>query len=667
MKRTKALFCSILSIFFICLTSCSKEMEEMAIEISFKEKDPYGVQNLKKFDFFSSDWSWSGNKPGSLDRDMLTVMAALNDANSQTIRTTMGLGETYKGIGYYIGKNGNVGLTDEEYGPVLDVLQAIEKNNVQPYLSISYSPECVLGEGGWWKSAPDVTKFGEFSQNVEKVMQRHDINAILEILNEPDNAQFFIGSFEDYTNTYISAYNGIKAINPDRVVVGPSLAFIDNCANRIRVRHDLDNRLMDDVSYYLERVYKENAMPDAFSWHYYGQDGETEGLVEGNFSDYVNAYRRVLKSYENTEMGASLKTVQTHINEINTYVAKTTEKYMYAEIVPTMFKLMNNVLKASDISWTNFAALVGEKTDGLSYEMINGLSYERYPSYYSLWMYGRLPVFKANVHIDDPELLYYSGIDDGRCGLILCNNSKNPKKLNLKFKDIPFELTNACAYLADDTHKTCTTSNVPYIYAQSNDVDCSEGMKLEITLEPNATAYFEFNDANGTISDLDYRQTLGKYIRSDFLYDERGDNKPYSFIHQNSLSTYLGMDDNAHGKTYGSVLVKNIEKDSFKMVFETLGDLVSSNAALGFQIDYQSSNGQFKKSVIYKMNGFDAKMDIPFSNDANPTIKTFPNAQHGKVLVQLKQDAPADWNNAIRITCFIKDTGNNTSVRFQVN
>ena len=192
---------------------------------------------------------------------------------------------------------------------------------------------------------------------------------------------------------------------------------------------------------------------------------------------------------------------------------------------------------------------------------------------------------------------------------------------------------------------------------------------LDCDIRQFRAAIEDINDTGYTLRDRGTGQagTVLKYIRSDFLYDERGDNKPYSFIHQNSLSTYLGMDDNAHGKTYGSVLVKNIERDSFKMVFETLGDLVSSNAALGFQVDYQSSNGQYKKSVIYKMNGFDAKMDIPFSIDANPTIKTFPKAQHGKVLVQLKQDAPADWNNAIRITCFIKDTGNNTSVRFQVN
>ena len=175
------------------------------------------------------------------------------------------------------------------------------------------------------------------------------------------------------------------------------------------------------------------------------------------------------------------------------------------------------------------------------------------------------------------------------------------------------------------------------------------------------------NNSDKTKSDLEYMQTLGDYVRSDYLYEERGNNKPYSFIHQNSLSAYLGMDNNENGTTYSSFMVKNVKKDNFQMVFETLGEMKQSNASLGFQIDYQSFDNNYKKSVIYYMDGFETKMDLPFSKDTNPIIKTFPNAQFGKVLVKLEQDAPTDWNDSVRITCFIQNTGRNSSVKFRVN
>jgi len=665
MKLKRILLYSAIGAFSVCTCACSKSGGTTKIDISFKEFDTTGVPNLKKFDYFTSDWTWSGSSAGTLDEKMFTVVPALNECKSQTLRTCFGMGEGYKGIGYNIGRNGKTGLTDAEYGPVLPVMKELEKNYVQPYMSVSYSPNCVINSGSW-KSAPDPVKYKTFMSNVETVMERNGLNPVLEIYNEPDNSQFFSGKWSDYCDTYSAGYKGIKEVNKDRVVVGGSVAFMNIIADRYRTRPDMGGQSMDDVTYFFERCKNEDVTPDAFSWHYYGKGGEVTGIEKNGFDYYLNDYRRVLNAYQGTDYWNKLKYMGTHLNELNTYAPGGDDIYLTARVVPTMKNLMDLILNASDIDYAHFAALVGEKTDGLSYEAINGLSYERYCSYYFMWMYGHLPVWKNKVTIDDPDLAYYSGMDDGRCGTILINKTDKQKKISVNFKDFPFANMDATAYLSDDVHKTHTTSNVPYIYAQSKGVDATNGMNLELTLEPNGTVYFEFNNTDGTKTELDNYQTLGKFVRSDILHEERADNKPYANFMQNSLQTYIGMGNSDVGQIYQSTLMKDISKDSFVMDYQTNGEPAAFGGALGFQIDYRSNDGEFKKSVVYQMKDFTGKMSLPFSSDIDPTVVTFPHEEKGKVTVDLKQNAPTDWDHSVRITCFIKNTGANSSAKFRV-
>ena len=135
---------------------------------------------------------------------------------------------------------------------------------------------------------------------------------------------------------------------------------------------------MTDLAYFIERTY-DNYLPDALSWHYYGQNGELENLGEDSFSSYLKVYRDELNKY--TKNGyTNLETVQTHLNEFNVFIAFSTEKYMYSALVPEVYRYIQSLLSATDVTSVNWAALAGEKSDGLSYELINSLSYERYPA-----------------------------------------------------------------------------------------------------------------------------------------------------------------------------------------------------------------------------------------------------------------------------------------------
>lgn len=655
------LFCSIVG------SSCKKEEGTVneKISVSFAEKDGKSVQNLKKLDLFTSDWTWVGSAPGTIDEDILSIVPAMKDLNTESHRFGMGIGTGYNSLGYYIGHESN-GSSETEYASTFKLLDAFAESDIQPYFAICYCPDYARTQSTW-KGVPDAEKYEEFCRNLVTVMKNRGINGIYEIGNEPDNAQFFNGDWQDYINTYLAGYKGVKAADPSAVVAGMSAAWMNTLAVKERTRTiNGEYKTMTDFAYFIESTYDE-CLPDAFSWHYYGQMGEFENLDSDSFSYYLKAYRDEINKY--TENGyTDLQTVQTHLNEFNVFIAFTTEMYMYSELVPQMYKSMQALLNATDVTSANWAALAGEKKDGISYELINSLSYERYPAFYALWMFGRLPVDKVKTDIQDKELITFAGVDEGRAGVILCNDSDSEKTLSIELRDIPFTHVNATAYLADDIHKTYTTSNVPYVFAKQDNVATADGVFINVTLAPNATVYVELNDAAGTVSDTEYMQDFADFVRADYWYNERRDNAPYADVHQRSLTTYVGMADNADGKTAASIMLKNLKKNEFTMKYEVYGDPVSSpSAALGFRIDYQTASGTWDGATLYYIDGYSANIGLPFFDDATASNKVSVGYKlNGEYSVDVKGNAPVDWNGTIRVSYVMQNCGNGATAKFMI-
>ena len=635
------------------------------IIISFAEKDGKSVQNLKKMDLFTSDWTWVGSAPGTIDEDILSIVPAMKDLNTESHRFGMGIGTGYNSLGYYIGHESD-GSSEAEYASTFRLIDSFAENGIQPYFAIAYCPDYAR-TAATWKSVPDPEKYEEFCRNLVGVMKNRGVNGIYEIGNEPDNAQFFSGDWLDYIETYIAGYKGVKSADPSAIIAGMSAAWMNSLAVRERTRTiNGTQRQMTDLAYYIESVY-DHYLPDAFSWHYYGQNGEFEDLGTDSFSYYLNSYREVINRYV-LDGYSDLETVQTHLNEFNVFIAFTTEMYMYSELVPQMYKAMQSLLRASDVTSANWAALAGEKRDGISYELINSLSYERYPAFYALWFFGRLPVDKVKTVIPDDELIAFAGLDDGRAGVILCNDSDKEKTISLELTDIPFESVDAVAYLADDVHKTHTTSNTPYILAKNDNVKTENGIFINVTLEPDATVYVELNDAAGTLSDTEYSQDFGDFVRTDYWYPERRDDAPYSDFHQRSLTAYMGMADNAKGKTASSVMMKNLKKNGFTMNYEVYGNPVTDPAAsLGFRINYQNARGEWTNSVFYYIDGFSAEEPLPFFNGADAGDKVSLGYRlKDKRYVDVAEGAPTDWNGTVRISFVMKDCGSGATAKFMI-
>lgn len=242
--------------------------------------------------------------------------------------------------------------------------------------------------------------------------------------------------------------------------------------------------------------------------------------------------------------------MQQHLNEFNIYVPlgeDSRDTWNTVKVVPGMFDAMETLLAANDITRVNWATFISEQTNGIGCSAIDLYSLQRYPAYHANWMYGRLPVGR----IAAPALGGLSAmaaVDDGRAGLIVYNGTGKTASAKVSFEGIPFEKGDVFVYLVDDEHLTYSTANPPCLVEWAEDVSVND-LAANLELKPDAAYYIEIDNADGTPAAHETDNPLREHIvRKDYWYPSRGDNTPYSDIHENSLCSVVSMNGNASGQ-----------------------------------------------------------------------------------------------------------------------
>jgi xylan 1,4-beta-xylosidase len=106
--------------------------------------------------------------------------------------------------------------------------------NVLPYWSYDYMPETLQPVTGDYKSPPMNLPAWQavlhaFAAHFRATGHRVGYQ---EIYNEPDNRDFWSGTEDNYLRLFDYGARGIKAGDPDAVVVGPALAFTNDWVPR---------------------------------------------------------------------------------------------------------------------------------------------------------------------------------------------------------------------------------------------------------------------------------------------------------------------------------------------------------------------------------------------------------------------------------------------------
>lgn len=671
MKKIKQKAVSLLmgiSLVLPAIAGCAPSGKAANVEVDFGTKDGQFVQNLKKFDNFTSTWAWVGEQTGTTDAKILNTTPALDEIKAENLRFDLFMG--YNGLGYEIGRGGKDGSSPEEYVQTMQVVEKLKENHVNPYVTYFAAPEYC---GTNWKRVDDYAKWEELCKNIATYFKDSGVRlGAHEVWNEPDfNSSFFAGDWVDYIDTYLAGAKGIRAGNPDATLVGMSVAYAQKtCVNKTTVAGD---GVKTNFQRFIERTSAENMLPDAISWHYYGRQGQISGREDAseNLASYLNTMRSSIQGYQNgthadLEEGVNypeLETMQQHLNEFNIYEPSVDAIYQTVEMLPGMFYAFDALLAATDVTRVNWASLVGEKNGKLSYDLIDGQSLQRYPAYHALWMYAHLPVDRVNVDLNNKNLGTMAGVDSHRGGLIVYNKADKEEKINVKFKNLPFAKGDLDVYLVDEDHYSYTTQNAPLKVRARADID-TEGLEVRMTLKPNSAYYIEINDPAGK-SDTDDYAKVGDVVRKDYWYYERGDNFPYAEIHENSFTAHVGMAGKETGKSAVAVTLDGMKnKNGLAVKFETWGNPVAGdNSALGVRVDYCKEDGTYEAGKLYAVASFAANPQTPFSHDAAADVVSM--GTDGNYALTFA-DAPADWNGRIRLTYLILDAGKGATAKFIV-
>lgn len=644
--------------------------EKVSVRYDFSSFDGKQTQYIKKFDQFSTTWGFVGDTPGSTRETSINQISAVADMGAESLRFDLFMG--YTGLGYKIANTADKnGTTDEEYAASMQVINELGKYNVTPQLVLFASPMYVQSYGSW-KSKPVAEKWQELCRNIATYYKEKGVRiGAYEIWNEPDlGNSYFDGDWQDYIDTYLSGAKGVREGDKDAFVEAISASWIHNISTDLAE----DGQLTQWESF-VKQTSEANVIPDSISWHFYGRNGKLEDIkgLSGdgeNFSVYRNTFLNALTASQNgtsahDKTAYDLSTVQQHLNEFNVYVPlheDSTEMWNSTQVVPGMFNAMETLLNANDITRVNWATFLSEQVNGVGCSSIDLYSLQRYPAYYTNWMYGRLPVKRIEQPVLSNGLKTLAGVSENRAGFIIYNPTKETKTTSVAFDNLLFAKGDINVYLVDEDHYMYSTSNEPYIEEYYTNADVA-GLTGNFTLKPNAAYYVEINKS-GVKQELQ-NSLYDNTVRKDYWYPQRGDNTPYADIYERDFSAWLSMNNNDEGASAVSVTLDEMKGGNLNLQYNIFGNFqAKETSALGFKVHFETEEG-VGKTVYYSFDDYSSDVILPFGKKALSDEKRSLGAlASGKVDVNLAECAPNGWTGRIHLSYLISDCGAGATAMF---
>ena len=619
-----------------------------AIRVNFSSIDTAGAPYVKKIDIFTSTWGMGSSRgilPGV--RQYLPVLAELKPESSRT-DFFMGLGGS---IGYPIGDAANDnGTSLADYQVVDSVSRELAKNGIKPYFAYFASPVYTGGgvTGGAWKHAPDSAKWEELCHNIAAHFKASGIRLSgHEIWNEPDcGTAFYDGTWQQYIQTYISGVKGIRSADPDALVGGLSLAWS---------MKSIDN---GNIKAFFDRTRAAGAPVDFFSWHYYGR----KGSIDSNLAkiDQFDSYLLPVRKFLNAE--PALANLQQHVNEFNIDLGTDPALHRF-EAVPHTFYAINRLVNATDLTRIFWCCGFAAKESG-EMLLINSSTGKRYPQFYALWAYARLPVDRVVTSSRVSGIGTMAGCDGHRAGLILYNASAADQPVKALLDRLPFKKADVTIYALDDGHPPESVSDVPFVDRHEEGVSTS-GLSYDLAVPAHGAVYVEISDGTG-LSDTDVPRSAGTLVRKDYWYPQRGDNCAFADVNERSLvaTSWSGSVADNQG---GAVALTIDDATSLKMpVNATVSGAPHKrgiDSQLGIRIDYATRDG-YTRSIFHALNGIDGEKAMPLGKksvqDATVILKA------GDSTIDLAAEAPPGWTGRI-LVCFVANNcGRQVTARYIV-
>ena len=309
--------------------------------------------------------------------------------------------------------------------------EALAAQGVRPYYAFCYMPR-PLQKNGNWRSAPsDPDAWREANRAFAE--HHRGKHATLEVYNEPDFREFFVGTREEYLTLYSDGAIGMRDGDPDGVVGGPALAFS-----------------MDWVDPFLDHVRDHRLPLDFFSFHAIGiplQDPPSRQVA----LDRLRTIRAALAARPGFE------TTEIHLNEYHPYknTAEGLEKSSSsAELAVELLEDFVAFLDEDDLTLVHWAQLMDSGFGGETFGLLDEDGRVR-PAFYAFAAYDDLPARRIALEVDG-AFAGVAGGDGSKGGVLIWNRSERAEQVALEGLPRPFQ-----EFRIDDHAPTEARSEAP--------------------------------------------------------------------------------------------------------------------------------------------------------------------------------------------------------------
>ncbi len=514
----------------------------------------------------------------------------------------------------------------------------VEKEHTNLLMCHSYCPRVA---GMNWMSMP--TDFQTY-RKVNETFAKHwaDLrleNHYIEVWNEPDlTGVFFDGTQEDYLQIYKYATEGIMAGNPDAKVGGPAGAFSGWFTP-------------------LLQKCKENGWPIHFlSGHNYGDP-----------TDQLSAMRNALIQANRPDV----ELLMTEYAPYNTTNGETHEGGLVERYAAAMnfFNAVEKFLNYPDLTFVNWAQYIDAGVNGHTLPaghgdkmgLIDGESGYRKALFNAFKIYGMMPVDRFNFASSSDAVKGFATADSNNAGVVIWNTGEAKEDLKLKLVNLPFSNGVAELYRIDAEHSWFETGN-DELEKLEEFVVSENSFNWDGELPEKAVVFLKISDGSN-LSELQPNE-FAHVIRTHHWFFDRT-YPVYADFDSKTWITRLGMGTAQFGDAVVGVYADQLPK-SFRVKYLFNGrtpEKKDVNSTVNFRIDYQNSNGQFTKSVLFHGGLYDENRGSKITWGTKEHADEVILVDLSDFEVETAHYAPEDWNGRAIITYQMQNTGYRTRAK----
>lgn len=531
-----------------------------------------------------------------------------------------------------------------------DYVQDVVSYNVNPLLTMGYTPDPLKPSGDEWRNPPkSYSDWQEINRSYAAYWSSLGIKPITyEIWNEPDLFIFFLGNKQDYFQIYKYGSQGVKNGDPDAKVGGPVTAF-----------DQWYSEFLGYVDYYELPI-------DFLSGHAYG-----------DFEWQVNAMRRALnfKKWNGLEMYLTEYASYPTVPPDDIRPGGKQERYVAAA---DFFKDANRLLEYTDLTqvyWAQWSDVTFKDANGNWYlpsnvDKMGLVDYTGNPKalFNAFKIYNEMPVDRSEVTINGDGAGAMASYDLNNAGLIVWStNEESAEVISVSCSNLPFTSGSVELYRVDEDHSSYYENrNAPELEAVENFSLAGESFSWSGEVPAKGVLYFKFADGSGQ-SELQVN-SVASVIRTHHWFPDRSGGSYADFDHKTWI-TRLGMgEDRDYALAQVGIVMEDVSKVLGVQV-STDGDLkdFDENSTLAVRVDYQDESGVFTKSVLYHSGLYHEERSevLPWGTGSTPD-NVVDVSEFSDFDINIEEEAPQAFRGRIILTCIMQNTGKSSSAKMKV-